>query len=141
MTGKSKHCLREARVIIRVNEPQAIHFAASWRNKAHFCHGHALVQQWFLTLEWQGLCGTMWDSLSEEKLSAQMAVAEFIRKNSGQARNTFKERHPPSSVVVPSILENIPRDCWSCPPRCAIFCRSCRRRTSWHGLKSVGLGN
>ena len=80
MTGKAKHRMRKARVILRVTEPQVIHFLASWRKKAHFCHANALAQLWFLTVEWQGLRGIMLDSWSEEKLSAQMAVAEIITK-------------------------------------------------------------
>ena len=79
MTGKARHRLKDARVILRVTEPQVIYCLASRRKTAHFCHAHALAQQWFLTAEWQGLRGIMLDSWSEEKsLSAQMAVAEII---------------------------------------------------------------
>ena len=51
MTGKAKHRLKDARVILRVIEPQVIDFLASWRKKAHFCHANALAQIWFLTSE------------------------------------------------------------------------------------------
>ena len=51
MTGQVEHRLKDASVILRVAEPQVIHFLASWRKKSHSCHANALAQQWFLTAE------------------------------------------------------------------------------------------
>ena len=51
MIGKAKHCLKDAKVILRITEPAVIHFLATWRKKAHVCHANALAQQWFLTAE------------------------------------------------------------------------------------------
>ena len=36
MTGKSKHRLKDAKVILRITEPAVIQFLATWRKKAHF---------------------------------------------------------------------------------------------------------
>ena len=94
MRGKSKHRLREASVILLVTEPQVIHFLASWRKKAHFCHANALAQQWLLTVEWQGLRGIMLDSWSEENLSAQMAAAEIIAITLARSETQSKSDTP-----------------------------------------------
>ena len=48
MTGKAKHRLRDAKVVLGSTEPEVVQFLAMWRKKAHFCHANALAQQWFL---------------------------------------------------------------------------------------------
>ncbi len=52
MTGKAKHRLKDAKVVLRNTEPEVVQFLAMWRKKAHFCHDSALAQQWFLASEW-----------------------------------------------------------------------------------------
>ena len=81
MTGKAKHRLRDAKVVLRSTEPEVVQFLAMWRKKAHFCHANALAQQWLLSSEWHGLRGVTLDLWSEEKaLTAQLAVAEVVTK-------------------------------------------------------------
>ena len=57
MTGKAKHRLSDAKVVLRSTEPEVVQFVAMWRKKAHFCHANTLAQQWFLSWEWHGLGG------------------------------------------------------------------------------------
>ena len=85
MTGKAKHRLRDAKVVLRSTEPEVVQFLAMWRKKAHFCHANALAQQWLLSSEWHGLRGVTLDHWSEEKaLTAQLAVAEVVTKTPGR---------------------------------------------------------
>ena len=84
MTGKAKHRLRDAKVVLRSTEPEVVQFLAMLRTKAHFCHANALAQQWFLSSEWHGLRGVALDHWSEEKaLTAQLAVAEVVTQRFG----------------------------------------------------------
>ena len=138
--GAAKHWLKGARVILWVIDPQVIHFLASWRKKAHSCHVNALAHQWFLTLEWQGLRGIMLDSWSEEKLSAQMAVAEVITKPLARCEIRSKSDTPQARSLFPQFWKPSARLLGLSAQVCNIF-SSCRRSTSWHGLQSVGLGN
>ena len=57
MTGKAKHRLSDAKVVLRSTKPEVVQFVAMWRKKAHFCHTNTLAQQWFLSWEWHGLTG------------------------------------------------------------------------------------
>ena len=57
MTGKAKHRLRDAKVVLRSTEPEVVQSLATWRKKSHFCHANALAQQWLLSSEWHGLRG------------------------------------------------------------------------------------
>ena len=57
MTGKAKHRLNGAKVVLRSTEPEVVQLLAAWRTRAHFCHANAIAQQWFLIGEWHGLRG------------------------------------------------------------------------------------
>ena len=95
MTGKAKHRLKEAKVVLRSTEPEAVQFLAAWRKSAHFCHANALAQQWFLTGEWHGLRGVTLGPWCEEKsLTAQMAVAEIVTKMLGRCEIQSKGDTP-----------------------------------------------
>ena len=37
MTSKAKHRLRDAKVVLRNTEPEAVQFLATWRMKARVC--------------------------------------------------------------------------------------------------------
>ena len=95
MTGKAKHRLKEAKVVLRSTEPEVVQFLATWRKRAHFCHANALAQQWFLTGEWHGLRGVTLGPWCEEKsLTAQMAVAEIVTKMLGRCEIQSKGDTP-----------------------------------------------
>ncbi len=50
MTGKAKHRLSDANVLLRSTKPEVVQFVAMWRKKAHFCHASTLAQQLFFVL-------------------------------------------------------------------------------------------